>query len=508
MRTERRRSKKRTAVSPISLVFFVLVAAAAFFLLRARAGMTVKRTDPSPSPSVTAEPLPTSPAPPQETLSSAVCRAVFAAGGEETVLTAEAGTALELPAFTPTPGYTFFGWTDESGALVPDGTVRLNRDMHFESLVRVTLGGEAHSAYLPLDSSGQARPDELMSRGDAAIMFAGLVSAEAAQDGADSVFSDLTEQDACFAACSALRALGLLDGTSFRPAQPLTRADLFLLLARFYPEAEKSYAFLDLSPEEDAYGAFCLAAERGWLDYEADMAAEPDAELTRLQVVQVMNRVLGRSADPSILNEDLSAISDLPEEETSRLALLEAMIPHSCRISEDGETWTDIELPAIQVIPGFTSGDAEVDAWLKEILDSTIREEMSFTEQLRALYRYVLNSFRYRKGSIYEGPDPAILLSETRKMMEEQGGNCYTHSALLCELYRALGLEAKVCAGTISASDNPHAWVEATIDGTVYVFDPEMEKTILRFKKPYFDFFMRSYYDVKGWDYQQSFVID
>ena len=70
--------------------------------------------------------------------------------------------------------------------------------------------------------------------------------------------------------------------------------------------------------------SFCLAAERGWIDYKPGMEAVPQEALSRLQASQLMNRVLGRRADPSVLDGDLPVIPDLPEDEEEALAMLEA----------------------------------------------------------------------------------------------------------------------------------------------------------------------------------------
>lgn len=522
-----RRNAKRAghgsaSLRAVSVILLVLLFVGVLFLLRARAD---SGSSPAPTPRpeslAAATPAPM-PEVPEESLPPDSYRILLVSDGKESILTATDGLPLELPEAEAPAGYRFFGWADESGALLPEGAVFPGGDARYEAVFYLSLD-DAHGAYLPLDGSGQARPGELMPRSDAAIMLSGLITAEPPApeqepepDPKDkkkdkskdepALFDDVTEKDACYEACAALHAFGILEGGSFRPEDALTRGELFELLSRFYPAADGLWLFSDLDEGSERRAAFCLAAERGWIDYADGMMAEADTELTRLQVALLMNRVLGRAADPAVLQEDLSAIGDLPEDETDRLAILEAMIPHALGESEGGELWADCEIPTLP-IPGFTTRDLEVDAWLKNILDTTTNDSMELKEKLRVLYLYVRDSFRYRKGEIYEGPDPTLLTAETRKMMEEEGGNCYTHAALLCELYRALGVDAKVYAGTVSNSQNPHAWVEATINGRTYVFDAELEKTKIRFSQPYFDFFMRTYYDVKGWDYQREFIL-
>ncbi len=458
---------------------------------------TPAQPTPEPTPTPTPEPTPTP------------VTVLFVTGEREEALSVPVGEELELPMGEELAGQRFFGWRGEDGVLLAAGTVisEPSDGLRFEAVYRVALGGTSHTAYLPAGEDGLLRPDDLMTRADAALMLYALLPEEARPEAKEANFSDLSEEDACYTACAALRALGALEGESFYPTEPLSRGALLSMLRPFFPEAAEDFSFADLSAEDEGYDAFCLAAERGWIEVTEAMEVLPQELLSRLQTAKLMNRVLERSADPAILEEDLAGMADLPENREDALALLEAAIPHEAELTDEGERWIDPE-ELWMPIPGFTTGDTEVDAWLKKIIDDKVDESKPQRDQLLALYIYVRDTFRYRKGELYEEAAPDILLAETRKMMEEEGGNCYTHSALMCQLLRARGLEAKVCCGTIGNDFSPHAWVEAEIDGTTYVFDPEMEKTNFRFHHPYFNFFMRTEYDVKGWDYQEAFVLE
>ena len=45
---------------------------------------------------------------------------------------------------------------------------------------------------------------------------------------------------------------------------------------------------------------------------------------------------------------------------------------------------------------------------------------------------------------------------------------------------RALGYDAKVYSAFIGPDYRPHAWVDITIDGQLYIFDPEIEYSYKR----------------------------
>lgn len=55
-------------------------------------------------------------------------------------------------------------------------------------------------------------------------------------------------------------------------------------------------------------------------------------------------------------------------------------------------------------------------------------------------------------------------------------GNCYVMAAVFCEMARELGYNAKQISGQVPLRRGglgPHSWVEITINGTVYVYDPD-----------------------------------
>ncbi len=55
-------------------------------------------------------------------------------------------------------------------------------------------------------------------------------------------------------------------------------------------------------------------------------------------------------------------------------------------------------------------------------------------------------------------------------------GNCYVMASMFCEMARKLGYDAVQVSGRVplrAGGWGPHSWVEITIDGTLYVFDPD-----------------------------------
>lgn len=129
----------------------------------------------------------------------------------------------------------------------------------------------------------------------------------------------------------------------------------------------------------------------------------------------------------------------------------------------------------------YTSGNAELDAYVGGIVEKVTDDSMTQEEKLSALYDYMLIYCGYRMGNIYESGETGWEISEAVDMMKrENRGNCYGFAALFRELARGIGYPAEAYSGTVvsdkeNGEDTPHGWVEIIIDGVNYIFDPEMD---------------------------------
>ena len=407
------------------------------------------------------------------------------------------GGNLTLPAADEIDSYVFLGWRNEYGLIEKSESVVLTEDSFFAAIYTVDLVRDTHPAYLFADEEGRCRPNYPMTRADAAAMFGVLLAVPV--EGSES-FSDIPEDAEIAAAAAVLKTLGVVDGDEFLPDQELTLGELLCMLAHFYPAPERRATFDDVPDGTELYAACCLAVEQGWLPYENGMSIRPQRIMTRLDTAVLMNRVLGRGNETLGEHERVAeAFRDLPKDEASRVAMLEAVVTHSFEETGRSRRWSSSVFPATQ-IPGFTSGSRELDKLLAQILADQIDSEMDAEAQQHALYRYVRDHYKYHKGELYETGDTSWLVSEAKKLASTGQGNCYSYAALLCELYRAIGLDAEVYSGTID--DAPHAWVEADIDGVRYIFDVEMEYSYIHQNRQC-DMYRKTYEEMIRWDYKR-----
>lgn len=134
----------------------------------------------------------------------------------------------------------------------------------------------------------------------------------------------------------------------------------------------------------------------------------------------------------------------------------------------------------------YTSGNEEIDGYVDAILAQYTTASMTQMEKLRAVFDLV-------RGYKYLGRNATIsdaVMSEEQaskyasKIFETGKGDCYNFTAAFYYLARALGYDATAVVGTCSYTWNSrpisHAWVEIPLDGTVYLFDPQIENYNLR----------------------------
>ena len=97
---------------------------------------------------------------------------------------------------------------------------------------------------------------------------------------------------------------------------------------------------------------------------------------------------------------------------------------------------------------------------------------------LRTCYDYVRYNYTYKKKDLWPSYDHWQEDYAT-KMIAERQGNCYSFACLFHFLARACGLENYVVQGNVvwprTGKTIAHGWVEAVVDGHVYIFDPEMQ---------------------------------
>lgn len=214
-----------------------------------------------------------------------------------------------------------------------------------------------HTAYIMGYTDGSFGPGNSMTRSEAAAIFARLLAAKNGDILYDNVhcsFSDVSGKAWYAGSVKYLETFGIIkgyeDGT-FRPNEAITRAEFVAMSVRFYEaygievteEAEK-LVFTDVSANYWAADLIDLASANGWVVGYGNGTFGPDNDITRAEVVTIVNRVLGREADKEYIAANLNSLKtfpDVPNTHWAYYAVLEAANAHMIPVVDGAESWLD-----------------------------------------------------------------------------------------------------------------------------------------------------------------------
>jgi hypothetical protein len=140
---------------------------------------------------------------------------------------------------------------------------------------------------------------------------------------------------------------GYEDG-SFRPNQPITRAEMTAVMSRFFEMTFDGHNdFLDVVESHWAFAYIVNAHNRGWITGDGGRF-RPDDSTTRAEAVTIMNRVLERTPNPETIRYHLDGLQLFPDLTSAHWAfytIMEAAIEHDFYMEDGREIWTDIFIP-------------------------------------------------------------------------------------------------------------------------------------------------------------------
>lgn len=126
----------------------------------------------------------------------------------------------------------------------------------------------------------------------------------------------------------------------FRPNEAITRAELAAMLAKFSETTGAANYFNDVSAKYWAANAIAICAKLGWITGYPDGTFRPDKNVTRAELMAMINRATGRapkSADAFL--PGMKTWIDNTADKWYYLDVQEATNSHSYTV-KDSETWT------------------------------------------------------------------------------------------------------------------------------------------------------------------------
>jgi uncharacterized repeat protein (TIGR02543 family) len=190
------------------------------------------------------------------------------------------------------------GGSHSSNHLVEKADLELNKKDHYQYMI-----GYKDSSF---------KPENNMTREEVAVMFSRLLLNQPKKGHVyDYNLSDVERDRWSITAISYMNQLGIIkgypDGT-FKPEDSITRAEFAAIATRFAKLSEGDKTFNDLSADHWAYDLVKSAASAGWINGYPDGSFKPDKEISRAEVVTIVNEMLNRHGDKEFIDKNNSKI--------------------------------------------------------------------------------------------------------------------------------------------------------------------------------------------------------
>ncbi|MBE6991396.1 MAG: S-layer homology domain-containing protein [Ruminococcaceae bacterium] len=180
--------------------------------------------------------------------------------------------------------------------------------------VAAALNTNDHFAYIVGYSDGTVKPNNPITRAEVATIFFRLMTDESREAywSGTNTFDDVSSDKWYNNAISTLQNAGILDGTSFRPDDNITRAELAVIATKFSQmsnTAAGSVTFTDIQGHW-AQAEIEYAAAIGWVKGYSDGTFKPDQQITRAEAMTLINRVLERAVKEDGMEDNMVAWPD------------------------------------------------------------------------------------------------------------------------------------------------------------------------------------------------------
>ena len=274
-------------------------------------------------------------------------------------VTVRHGNAVAKPKDPVNGGYIFDGWYTDKTYRTPYNFVTvLTQDTTIYAkwfliaLPGVTikkttpkLNTSDHFAYVQGYPDGTVKPTGNITRAETAAILFRLMDEGSRKTyySTKSGFRDVATGSWYNTYVATLNNAGVITDSSngyFRPNEAITRAELAAMLANFTETAGAANYFNDVSARYWAANAIAICAKLGWITGYPDGSFRPDRNVTRAELMAMINRATGRapkSADAFL--PGMKTWSDNTADKWYYLDVQEATNSHSYTV-KDSEKWT------------------------------------------------------------------------------------------------------------------------------------------------------------------------
>lgn len=183
-------------------------------------------------------------------------------------------------------------------------------------------------------------------------------------------------------------------------------------------------------------------------------------------------------------------------------------------VDEDFVSAQEEILNEAQLSPTDAQSDI-LDEYVDELLGELVRSEMTTEEKVRTCYDYLVENVQYGSHTRYLSTqigDTGVSCNEIYANYGEiegfgavaltaEVGMCNAYASAFILMTRALGLDSHLVEGSTGSARGGyayHKWAEVDIEGTTYVFDPQLEQSLQKHGLPAYSVFCKTYDQIPG----------
>jgi hypothetical protein len=298
-------------------------------------------------------------------------------------------------------------WLDSQGQTVDPLGETVTEDVSFYAQRNQLAVQTGHVSFMPVTDS-EFHPSQALTRAELAVILYRLLPEDVLPQTLGNPFSDAPEGDVLYyPAVLTVGTLGLMEGYpdgTFRPEEPVTRAELVSALYRLSGETDSSDSgFQDVDESYWAYEAICYGASQGWVSGFGDGLFYPESAVTRAQAAVIVERFLSREPDARAIDYavGLTPYRDVPPSHWAYYEIIEAAYTNDFL----AYVWGEVE----NVQPGFL------------LLDDQLCHINSQTMGLD----YYEKGFHTIDGGLYYVSQDGYFIQRFQKGLLELGGSMY-----------------------------------------------------------------------------------
>ena len=204
----------------------------------------------------------------------------------------------------------------------------------------------SHTAYIKGSDDGKFLPEDNITRAEAVAIVSRLMADEETFKGLNtSNYKDVSKSEWYYDNVAYMESSGLLSyfENNFEPEKAITRAEFVYLVNNVSKlVGEKEITFTDVNDSHKLYEDIIKAINAGMIEGYEDKTFRPDASITRVEAVTIVNRATKRFPVAVSYSMAMTAqFSDIDETHWAYDQVIEASTSHNATVIDKGDRFVE-----------------------------------------------------------------------------------------------------------------------------------------------------------------------